>query len=183
MNALSRVLESVASNSDSAPGLSQECPGGQSVTAGRARRPEARIEFDPVRSGVYRRALSQHHPHPRPHPFSTKQLIVAYLYLFIAIIAEVIGTSAFKLSEGFTRPLPTLVIFLCYGIAFYLMSLIVQSIPLAIAYAIWSGLGILLITLIAMLAFGQVPDIPALVGMVLIVAGVVLIQGFSRVEV
>jgi len=108
---------------------------------------------------------------------------VAYFYLFIAIIAEVIGTSAFKLSEGFTRPLPSLVIFLCYGIAFYLMSLIVQSIPLAIAYAIWSGLGILLITLIAMLAFGQVPDIPALVGMVLIVAGVVLIQGFSRVEV
>jgi small multidrug resistance pump len=104
---------------------------------------------------------------------------MSYLYLAIAIVAEVIGTSALKAAEGFTRPLPSLVVVVGYGAAFYFLSLALKTIPVGIAYAIWSGVGVALITLIGWVVFRQRLDAAALAGVTLIVAGVVVIQFFS----
>ena len=104
---------------------------------------------------------------------------MTYLYLAIAIVAEVIGTSALKAAEGFTRPLPSLVVVVGYGTAFYFLSLALKTIPVGIAYAIWSGVGVALITLIGWLLFKQRLDAPALLGLALIVAGVAVIHFFS----
>jgi small multidrug resistance pump len=101
------------------------------------------------------------------------------LYLAVAIISEVIGTSALKASAGFSRPLPILIVVLGYGMAFYFLSLTLRTVPVGIAYAIWSGVGIVLITLIGMLWFRQSLDLPALLGMALIILGVVVINFFS----
>jgi len=108
---------------------------------------------------------------------------MAYLYLALAILAEVIGTSALKAAEGFTRPLPSLIVALGYGAAFYFMSLTLKAIPLGVTYAVWSGVGIVLITLAGWWLYGQVPDLAAVVGMGLIVLGVVVLFLFSNVEV
>jgi small multidrug resistance pump len=105
---------------------------------------------------------------------------VSYLYLSIAIIAEVIGTSALKASEGFTRPGPVLITIIGYGAAFYFLSLTLKTIPVGIAYAIWSGAGIVLISLIGYALFRQALDLPAIIGMALIIAGVAVINLFSR---
>jgi small multidrug resistance pump len=104
---------------------------------------------------------------------------VSYLYLAIAIVAEVIGTSALKAAEGFTRLLPSLVVIAGYGTAFYFLSLALKVIPVGIAYAIWSGVGVALVTLIGWIVFRQRLDAPALAGVALIVAGVVVIHVFS----
>lgn len=105
---------------------------------------------------------------------------MGYVYLLIAIVAEVIGTSALKAAEGFTRLVPSLVVVAGYGAAFYFLSLVLRTIPVGIAYAIWAGLGIVLITLVGMVAFRQAPDLPAVLGMALIIAGVLVIHLFSR---
>lgn len=104
---------------------------------------------------------------------------MAYFYLAIAIVAEVIGTSALKASEGFTRWLPSLVVAAGYATAFYFLALALKTIPVGIAYAIWSGVGVALITLIGWVVFKQRLDAAALAGVALIVAGVVVIQLFS----
>jgi small multidrug resistance pump len=104
---------------------------------------------------------------------------MSYVYLAIAIVAEVIGTSALKAAEGFTRPLPSLVVIVGYGAAFYFLSLALKTIPVGIAYAIWSGIGVALITLIGWVVFKQRLDAPALFGLALIIAGVAVIQFFS----
>jgi small multidrug resistance pump len=103
-----------------------------------------------------------------------------YLILAIAIVAEVIGTSCMKLSQGFTRPWPSLVTVLAYAIAFYALSLALRTVPAGIAYAIWSGVGIVLITAVAWLFQGQRLDLPALLGMAMIIAGVLVMNLFSR---
>lgn len=103
-----------------------------------------------------------------------------YLYLATAIIAEVIATSSMKLSDGFTRPLWSVITILGYAIAFYCLSLTLKTIPTGIAYAIWSGVGIVLIALISWLFQGQKLDAPAIGGMALIVAGVVVMNVFSK---
>lgn len=105
---------------------------------------------------------------------------MAYLYLSIAIIAEVIGTSALKASEEFTKLYPSLVVAVGYGVAIYFMSLVLKTIPIGITYAIWSGVGIVLITLAGVLLYKQVPDTPAMIGMALIISGVVVIHLFSK---
>lgn len=105
---------------------------------------------------------------------------MGYLYLAIAIVSEVIGTSALKASEGFTRLVPSLITAAAFACAFYCLSLTMRTIPIGIAYAIWSGVGIVLISLIALVLFGQKLDLPALIGMGLIVAGVLVINLFSR---
>jgi small multidrug resistance pump len=102
-----------------------------------------------------------------------------YVYLAIAIAAEVVGTSALKASENFTRLWPSLLVVLGYGCAFYFLTLVLNTIPVGIAYAIWSGLGIVLVTAAAAVLYRQVPDGPAIAGMALIVAGVVVINLFS----
>ncbi|WP_432377328.1 SMR family transporter [Duganella sp. P38] len=103
-----------------------------------------------------------------------------WLYLGVAILSETIATSALKSSEGFSRLLPSLLVVAGYGIAFYFLSLTLRSIPVGIAYAVWSGVGIVLITLVGWLVFGQKLDLPALIGMGLIVAGVVVMNVFSK---
>ena len=102
------------------------------------------------------------------------------MYLAVAIVAEVIATSALKASEGFSRFVPSLVVVAGYGIAFFCLSLTLRTIPVGIVYAIWSGVGIVLIALAGYFVFGQVLDAPALIGMGLIVAGVLVINLFSR---
>jgi small multidrug resistance pump len=102
-----------------------------------------------------------------------------YLYLTIAILAEVIGTSALKATQGFTRFWPSVVVVVGYGVAFYFLSLALKTIPVGVAYAIWSGVGVALITLIGWVVFNQKLDVPALIGIGLIVAGVVVIQLFT----
>jgi small multidrug resistance pump len=105
----------------------------------------------------------------------------AWIYLSIAILAEVVATSALKASLGFTRAGPSAVVIIGYGIAFYCLSLALQSMPVGVAYAIWSGVGIVLITLFAWLVHGQALDLPAIIGLALIVGGVVVLNAFSRV--
>ena len=105
---------------------------------------------------------------------------MSYLYLAIAIVAEVIGTSTLKASEGFTRLLPSLVTTVGYGVAFYCLSHSMKTVPVGVGYAIWSGVGVVLITAIAWIAFKQRLDLPALAGMGLIVAGVLVINLFSK---
>ncbi len=102
-----------------------------------------------------------------------------WLFLGLAIVAEVGATTALKLNEGFSKPLPTLAMALGYGVAFYFLSLTLRSIPVGVAYAIWSGLGVVLITTLGWLAFGQKLDAPALAGMGLILAGVLVMNLFS----
>ncbi|MGN6233401.1 MAG: DMT family transporter [Trinickia sp.] len=105
-----------------------------------------------------------------------------YLWLAIAIVAEVIGTSALRASEGFTRLAPALVVVAGYGLAFYCLSMTLKSMPVGIVYAIWSGVGIVLITLVAMVLYRQIPDLAAVAGLSLIVAGVVVLNLFSNMQ-
>jgi multidrug transporter EmrE-like cation transporter len=104
----------------------------------------------------------------------------AYLALGLAIVAEVIGTSALKASEGFSRPWPSVIVVVGYAVSFYCLALVLRTIPVGIAYAIWSGLGIVLITLVAYVVYRQTIDVPGLIGMALILAGVLVINLFSR---
>ena len=108
---------------------------------------------------------------------------MAYVYLLVAIVAEVIATTALKASEEFTRFLPSAVVVIGYGVAFYFLTLAFRTIPVGIAYAIWSGVGVTLIALAGAVVFRQVPDGPAIAGMLLIVAGVVVINLFSNTSV
>jgi small multidrug resistance pump len=103
-----------------------------------------------------------------------------WFYLAIAIVAEVIATTSLKASDGFTRPLPSTLVVLGYGIAFYMLSLTLRTIPMGVVYAIWSGAGIVLITLAGFFLYRQRLDLPALVGIGLIVAGVLVMQLFSK---
>lgn len=103
-----------------------------------------------------------------------------WIFLSVAIISEVIATSCLKASEGFTRLWPSLVVIVGYVLAFYLLSLTLKAIPVGVAYAIWSGAGLVLIALSGWVFFGQSLDIPAMVGLILIVAGIVVINMFSQ---
>ena len=105
---------------------------------------------------------------------------MSYFYLTIAIIAEVAATSALKASEEFTRLVPSMIVVIGYGIAFYFLTLVLRVIPVGITYAIWSGLGIVLVTVVGIFLYKQTPDLPAIIGMGLIVAGVVVINVFSK---
>lgn len=105
---------------------------------------------------------------------------MGYLYLSIAIVAEVVATSALNSSEQFTKLVPSLISIVGYAVAFYFLSHVLKTIPVGVAYAIWAGLGIVLIAIAGAFVFEQVPDAPAVIGMVLIVAGVVIINVFSK---
>ena len=107
----------------------------------------------------------------------------AYLYLALAIIAEVIATNALKASAEFTKIIPSMVVVAGYGVSFYCMTLILRTLPVGIMYALWSGLGIVLVTITGMIVYKEIPDTPAVVGMGLIIAGVVVINVFSKVTV
>ncbi|MGB0902777.1 DMT family transporter [Halocynthiibacter sp.] len=102
-----------------------------------------------------------------------------YIYLICAVIAETIGTASMQASQQFTRPLPSLLVVISYGISFYLLGLTLKYMPVGIVYAIWSGLGIVLIAVIGFVAFGQKLDLPAILGLSLILVGVLVINLFS----
>ncbi|MBU2959058.1 SMR family transporter [Paracoccus sp. 1_MG-2023] len=103
-----------------------------------------------------------------------------YLALGAAIVLEVIGTSLLQKSEQFSRILPTMGMAVCYLISFYLLSVSLKVLPLGVAYAIWSALGVALVAMIGLLVFGQRLDLPAILGLGLIVAGVIVINLFSK---
>lgn len=105
---------------------------------------------------------------------------MAYIYLLIAIVGEVIGTAALKASDGFTRLIPSLITIVSYATAFYFLSLVLKSIPVGIAYAVWSGVGIVLITMIGYFWFRQPLDWPGALGIVLITAGILVVNLFSK---
>ncbi|MBF0586681.1 QacE family quaternary ammonium compound efflux SMR transporter [Prosthecochloris sp. N3] len=103
-----------------------------------------------------------------------------WVYLIVAVVSEVIGTSALKASEGFSRLWPSLIVVAGYSSAFYFLSLTLRAIPVGIAYALWSGIGIVLISLAGWAVFGQKLDAAAIGGIVLIIAGVLVINLFSN---
>ena len=103
-----------------------------------------------------------------------------WVYLLLAIVSEVVATSALKSSESFSRLWPSVLTVVGYGVAFYLLSLTLREMPVGIAYAIWSGVGIVLVALAAVVLCGQKLDLPALIGMGLIVAGVIVINVCSK---
>ncbi|KAA8732439.1 QacE family quaternary ammonium compound efflux SMR transporter [Acinetobacter qingfengensis] len=105
---------------------------------------------------------------------------MSYLYLVIAIIAEVIATSALKASNGFSILIPSLVTIIGYSIALFCLSLTLKTIPVGIAYAIWSGAGIILISTIGWIFFKQHLDLPAFIGLGLMITGIIVINVFSK---
>jgi len=107
--------------------------------------------------------------------------MLPWFALAVAIVAEVVGTSFLKASQGFTKPLPVLAVVVGYGLSFYFLSLTLETIPVGIAYAVWSGVGLVLIATVGWLAYGQSLDLPAVIGMGLILTGVVVLNLFSKV--
>ncbi|MET3537555.1 DMT family transporter [Chryseobacterium limigenitum] len=104
----------------------------------------------------------------------------SYIYLILAIVFEIIATTFLKKSEEFSKLMPSIVTVIGYSAAFYFLSLTLRQIPVGITYAIWSGVGIIFITIIGIVAFKQIPDLPAIIGIALIVIGVIIINIFSK---
>ncbi len=102
-----------------------------------------------------------------------------YVLLILAILAETIGTTALQASQQFTRLGPSVIVVLAYGAAFYLLALVLKVIPVGVAYAIWSGLGVVFIAVIGWVVFGQRLDLPAVLGLAMIVGGIAVIHLFS----
>jgi small multidrug resistance pump len=105
-----------------------------------------------------------------------------YVYLFIAIVSEVVATSSLKASESFSKLIPSILVIVGYALAFYFLSLTVKVMPVGITYAIWSGVGIVLVTIAGIILYKQIPDLPAILGMLLIMAGVLVINIFSNTK-
>lgn len=106
--------------------------------------------------------------------------MTSWIYLLISVLAEASGTAALVASKGFSRPVPTVIMLLSYVGALFFLSLTIRTIPVGVAYAVWCGIGIVLISLIAWLFFGQKLDFPAVLGIAFIVLGVVILNGFSK---
>jgi small multidrug resistance pump len=105
---------------------------------------------------------------------------MGYWYLALAIGSEVIATLSLKTSNGFTEPKSSTMCVIGYAVAFYFLSLVLKTVPVGVAYAIWAGMGIVLIALVSALVYKQVPDLAAMIGMLLILAGVIVINVFSK---
>ncbi len=105
---------------------------------------------------------------------------MTYLYFAAAIISEVVATSALKATQEFTKLIPSLIVIFGYCISFYLVTLVLRTVPVGITYAIWAGVGIVLVALVGAILYKQIPDIPAMIGMALIIAGVVIINVYSK---
>lgn len=103
-----------------------------------------------------------------------------WLFLLAAIISEVTATSSLKASAGFTKIMPSVVVVVGYALSFYFLSLVLKAIPIGIAYAVWAGLGIVLLAVVGWMVFGQALDAPALLGMALILAGIIIMNVFSK---
>ena len=103
-----------------------------------------------------------------------------FIILFFAILSEVIATSSLKFSEGFTKPIPSVIVAVGYGRSFYLFSIALKSMPIGVAYAIWSGVGLILTVIAGMILWKETLDLAKVAGVVLILAGIVLINVFSK---
>ncbi|MBY6090068.1 SMR family transporter [Maritimibacter alkaliphilus] len=103
-----------------------------------------------------------------------------YLTLAIAVAFEVVGTTFLQASQQFTRLVPTIMVAVCYAAAFYFLAQVLKTMPVGVAYAIWSGLGILMVSAIGLVVFGQKLDLPAVIGLMLIVAGILVVNLFSN---
>ena len=103
-----------------------------------------------------------------------------YMILALAVLAETIGTTALQASQQFTRLWPSVIVVIAYAAAFYLLALALRSFPVGIAYAMWSGMGIIFISLIGLVVFGQRLDWPAILGLALIIVGIIVINVFSK---
>jgi small multidrug resistance pump len=106
-----------------------------------------------------------------------------WIFLIGAVVFEVLGTSMLKLSEQFSRLLPTAIAIIGYLLSLYLLSYALRTLPIAIAYGAWGAIGIVLITFIGVIFFKQVPDLPAIIGLFLIVSGVLIINLFSKMQI
>jgi small multidrug resistance pump len=104
---------------------------------------------------------------------------MTYVYLALAIVTEVIGTSLLKSTEEFTKTVPSVIVIVCYLLSFWLLTLTLREMAVGVMYAIWFGLGIVLVAAVAAIYYKQVPDLAAMVGMALIIAGVLVIHLFS----
>lgn len=104
----------------------------------------------------------------------------AYIYLGLAIVAEVVATTALKASDEFSRLIPSLLVVFGYSIAFWALSVVIKSIPVGIAYAVWAGVGVVLVAIAGAIIYRQIPDVAAMVGMALIITGVVVMHLFSK---
>jgi small multidrug resistance pump len=105
---------------------------------------------------------------------------MSYLYLALAIAAEVAGTSLLKATEEFTKLVPTTFLIIFYAMSFWLMTLALRDLPLGVVYAVWSGLGIVLVAIIGALVYKEMPDLGSIIGMALIISGVVVMHLFSK---
>ncbi|MFA8384107.1 MAG: multidrug efflux SMR transporter [Pelagibaca sp.] len=103
-----------------------------------------------------------------------------YLVLMFAVLAETIGTTALQASQQFSRPLPSIIVVVAYGAAFYLLAIALKTFPVGVAYAMWSGMGIVFIAIIGFAVFGQRLDWPAILGIGMIMAGILMINLFSN---
>lgn len=103
-----------------------------------------------------------------------------YIFLFVAVLTETIGTTALQASQQFSRFWPSVLVVVAYSISFYFLALALKSMPVGVVYALWSGLGIILIAIIGFLIFGQKLDLPAVLGLGLIIAGIAVIHLFSN---
>lgn len=110
-------------------------------------------------------------------------MIKEWFFLLGAVVSETFGTSMLNMSEQFSKPLPSIASLIGYGLSFYLLSMALRTMPVGIAYGIWGAVGIVLITLIGMFVFKQTPDLPAIIGLAFIVAGVLIINLFSKMQV
>ena len=105
---------------------------------------------------------------------------MGYAYLAIAIVCEVIATTSLKASAGFSLPIPSAIVVAGYSASFYFLALVLKTIPVGIAYSIWAGLGIVLVAILGSIVYRQIPDLPAMLGMGLIIGGVLVIHLFSN---
>lgn len=103
-----------------------------------------------------------------------------FIILFFAILSEVTGTTALKFSEGFTKPIPSVIVAMGYGASFYLLSIALKSMPIGVAYAIWSGVGLVITVIAGMIIWKETLDWARVLGIVLILAGIILINVFSK---
>jgi small multidrug resistance pump len=145
--------------------VSNACPGESGEV------PDAEVNAHLGNPGLKIEQTDEGEPMPAPSP---------YLILLAAVVAEVIATSALKASAGLTKLGPTLVVFWGYAIAFWFLSLTLSRIPTGVAYAIWSGLGVVLISIVGYVLFKQRLDLSAMIGLALILAGVAVINLFSK---
>jgi small multidrug resistance pump len=103
-----------------------------------------------------------------------------YIILMFAVLAETIGTTALQASQQFTRPWPSVIVVVAYGVAFYLLAIALKTFPVGIAYAMWSGFGIFFISIIGFVVFGQKLDLAAIIGLAMIVGGILVINLLSN---